>query len=212
MNKYANFFDAEGYKNGDVVSLFMENGIDFFAIWLGLSKVSRDSPFGLIKSASFSWTRGYVYFWIWRSGPRDKCNFPETTVSENFHLSDRRRLGLYQFKSQIGAPGPFHPGSQLQVHPYLARPPAKWVTLFFVLWPLYDIFSIILGNYSTKCEVLALNSVFDAGLLPRGEQTVFLNAGESKEHRILEAELANVSDTEPRDRGIHFQSELDLFY
>ena len=54
MNKYANFFDAEGYKNGDVVSLFMENGIDFFARWLGLSEVSRDSPFGLRKSASFS--------------------------------------------------------------------------------------------------------------------------------------------------------------
>lgn len=83
---------------------------------------------------------------------------------------------------------------------------------FFVLRPLYDIFSIILGNYSAKYEGLDLNSVFDAGLLPRGEQTVFLNAGESKEHRILEAELANVSDTEPRDRGIHFQSELDLFY
>ena len=39
MNKYANYFEAEGYKVGDVVSLFMENSIDFFAIWLGLSKV-----------------------------------------------------------------------------------------------------------------------------------------------------------------------------
>uniref|UniRef100_A0A1I7XV00 Long-chain-fatty-acid--CoA ligase n=1 Tax=Heterorhabditis bacteriophora TaxID=37862 RepID=A0A1I7XV00_HETBA len=45
MNKYANFFEAEGYKNGDVVSLFMENGIDFFAIWLGLSKIGVISAF-----------------------------------------------------------------------------------------------------------------------------------------------------------------------
>ena len=29
-----------GYKSGDVVALFMENNIDFFALWLGLSKVT----------------------------------------------------------------------------------------------------------------------------------------------------------------------------
>ncbi|VDK67302.1 unnamed protein product [Cylicostephanus goldi] len=49
LNKYANYFDVShlfmclsqslGYKKGDVVSIFMENGIDFFAVWLGLSKV-----------------------------------------------------------------------------------------------------------------------------------------------------------------------------
>lgn len=30
---------TQGYKHGDVVALFMENNIDFFALWLGLSKV-----------------------------------------------------------------------------------------------------------------------------------------------------------------------------
>jgi len=38
-NKYANFFKSRGYKKGDVVALFVENSPEFFAIWLGLSKL-----------------------------------------------------------------------------------------------------------------------------------------------------------------------------
>lgn len=45
MNKYANYFAAQGYKHGDVVALFMENNIDFFALWLGLSKIGVVSAF-----------------------------------------------------------------------------------------------------------------------------------------------------------------------
>ncbi|GMS94741.1 hypothetical protein PENTCL1PPCAC_16916, partial [Pristionchus entomophagus] len=45
MNKYANYFKAEGYKYGDVVALFMENNIDFIAVWLGLSKIGVVSAF-----------------------------------------------------------------------------------------------------------------------------------------------------------------------
>ncbi|VDM52859.1 unnamed protein product [Angiostrongylus costaricensis] len=44
-NKYANYFHKIGYEKGDVVSLFMENCIDFFAIWLGLSKIGVISSF-----------------------------------------------------------------------------------------------------------------------------------------------------------------------
>ncbi|KAK6034336.1 hypothetical protein COOONC_28157, partial [Cooperia oncophora] len=39
-NKYANYFASLGYKKGDIVALYMENCIDFFALWLGLSKVT----------------------------------------------------------------------------------------------------------------------------------------------------------------------------
>ncbi|GMR46666.1 hypothetical protein PMAYCL1PPCAC_16861, partial [Pristionchus mayeri] len=45
MNKYANYFASQGYKHGDVVALFMENNIDFIAIWLGLSKIGVISAF-----------------------------------------------------------------------------------------------------------------------------------------------------------------------
>ncbi|PAV84489.1 hypothetical protein WR25_18296 [Diploscapter pachys] len=45
MNRYANYFLKQGYKKGDVISLFMENGIDFFALWLGLSKIGVVSAF-----------------------------------------------------------------------------------------------------------------------------------------------------------------------
>ncbi|WKY14165.1 hypothetical protein Q1695_000036 [Nippostrongylus brasiliensis] len=45
MNKYANYFDKLGYKKGEVVSLYMENSIDFFALWLGLSKIGVISAF-----------------------------------------------------------------------------------------------------------------------------------------------------------------------
>uniref|UniRef100_A0A1I8B9W8 Long-chain-fatty-acid--CoA ligase n=1 Tax=Meloidogyne hapla TaxID=6305 RepID=A0A1I8B9W8_MELHA len=40
-NKFANFFQKchIGFESGDVISLFMENGIDFFAAWFGLSKI-----------------------------------------------------------------------------------------------------------------------------------------------------------------------------
>ncbi|KAK6029656.1 hypothetical protein OSTOST_04230, partial [Ostertagia ostertagi] len=34
-----------GYKKGDVVALYMENCIDFFALWLGLSKIGVVSAF-----------------------------------------------------------------------------------------------------------------------------------------------------------------------
>ncbi|EYB87131.1 hypothetical protein Y032_0268g804 [Ancylostoma ceylanicum] len=46
MNKYANYYDSLGYRKGDVVALFMENSIDFFALWLGLSK-GLDAQFRL---------------------------------------------------------------------------------------------------------------------------------------------------------------------
>ncbi|CAI5454641.1 unnamed protein product [Caenorhabditis angaria] len=45
MNKYANLYKSEGYRVGDVVALFMENSIDFFAIWLGFSKIGVVSAF-----------------------------------------------------------------------------------------------------------------------------------------------------------------------
>ncbi|EFO22528.2 AMP-binding enzyme family protein [Loa loa] len=38
-NQYANYFQSQGYKNGDVIALFLENCADFPAIWLGLSKI-----------------------------------------------------------------------------------------------------------------------------------------------------------------------------
>ncbi|KAI6217580.1 Fatty Acid CoA Synthetase family [Aphelenchoides fujianensis] len=38
-NKYANFFHQKGFRRGDVIALFMENSADFFALWLGLSKL-----------------------------------------------------------------------------------------------------------------------------------------------------------------------------
>ncbi|CAJ0575140.1 unnamed protein product, partial [Mesorhabditis spiculigera] len=44
-NQYANYFETKGYNNGDVISLFLENSIDFFAVWLGLSKIGVVSAF-----------------------------------------------------------------------------------------------------------------------------------------------------------------------
>lgn len=38
-NKYANLFKTFDYKKDDVLALFMENGIEFFSAWLGLSKL-----------------------------------------------------------------------------------------------------------------------------------------------------------------------------
>uniref|UniRef100_A0AC34F409 Uncharacterized protein n=1 Tax=Panagrolaimus sp. ES5 TaxID=591445 RepID=A0AC34F409_9BILA len=38
-NKYANYFKSQGYKKDDVVALFIENSPEFFALWLGLSKI-----------------------------------------------------------------------------------------------------------------------------------------------------------------------------
>uniref|UniRef100_A0A915DDR9 Very long-chain fatty acid transport protein n=1 Tax=Ditylenchus dipsaci TaxID=166011 RepID=A0A915DDR9_9BILA len=38
-NKYANFFKSRDYQKDQVVALFLENGIEFFAIWMGLSKL-----------------------------------------------------------------------------------------------------------------------------------------------------------------------------
>ncbi|KAI6232036.1 hypothetical protein M3Y95_00444500 [Aphelenchoides besseyi] len=38
-NRYANYFHEQGFRRGDVVALFMENNADFFALWLGLSKL-----------------------------------------------------------------------------------------------------------------------------------------------------------------------------
>ncbi|KAK0397812.1 hypothetical protein QR680_002281 [Steinernema hermaphroditum] len=38
-NKIANYFQSLGYRKGDTVALFMENGIDFVAVWMGLAKL-----------------------------------------------------------------------------------------------------------------------------------------------------------------------------
>ncbi|VDD92234.1 unnamed protein product [Enterobius vermicularis] len=38
-NQYANFFQSEQHDSGDVVALFLENGADFVALWVGLSKI-----------------------------------------------------------------------------------------------------------------------------------------------------------------------------
>lgn len=38
-NQYAHFFQSEQHTSGDIVSLFLENGADFVAVWLGLSKI-----------------------------------------------------------------------------------------------------------------------------------------------------------------------------
>ncbi|VDO77266.1 unnamed protein product [Haemonchus placei] len=38
-NRYANFFQEQGFRAGDVVALFMENSVDFVAAWVGLSKL-----------------------------------------------------------------------------------------------------------------------------------------------------------------------------
>uniref|UniRef100_A0AC35TKV8 USP domain-containing protein n=1 Tax=Rhabditophanes sp. KR3021 TaxID=114890 RepID=A0AC35TKV8_9BILA len=38
-NQYANFFDSIGYKKGDVVALYSENSANYFAFWLGMSKI-----------------------------------------------------------------------------------------------------------------------------------------------------------------------------
>lgn len=34
-----NILQSQGYKNGDVIALFLENCADFPVIWLGLSKI-----------------------------------------------------------------------------------------------------------------------------------------------------------------------------
>lgn len=47
---------TQGYKHGDVVALFMENNIDFFALWLGLSKVGEYGKRG--RSISERYGRG----------------------------------------------------------------------------------------------------------------------------------------------------------
>ena len=39
INKIANIFQEAGYQKGDVVGLLMENCIEYFPIWLGLSKI-----------------------------------------------------------------------------------------------------------------------------------------------------------------------------
>ncbi|KAI6226467.1 Long-chain fatty acid transport protein 4 [Aphelenchoides fujianensis] len=38
-NRFAHYFQRNGYKKGDVVALFMENSIEFVACWIGLSKL-----------------------------------------------------------------------------------------------------------------------------------------------------------------------------
>ncbi|CAJ0602760.1 unnamed protein product [Cylicocyclus nassatus] len=38
-NRYANFFQGQGFRAGDVVALFMENSVDFVAAWMGLAKI-----------------------------------------------------------------------------------------------------------------------------------------------------------------------------
>ncbi|KAK6059914.1 hypothetical protein COOONC_02433 [Cooperia oncophora] len=38
-NRYANFFQGQNFRAGDVVALFMENTVDFIAAWMGLAKI-----------------------------------------------------------------------------------------------------------------------------------------------------------------------------
>uniref|UniRef100_A0A914NTV9 Long-chain-fatty-acid--CoA ligase n=1 Tax=Meloidogyne incognita TaxID=6306 RepID=A0A914NTV9_MELIC len=38
-NRFANHFRNNGFKRGDVVALFMENGAEFVAAWIGLMKI-----------------------------------------------------------------------------------------------------------------------------------------------------------------------------
>lgn len=38
-NRVANYFHDQGLKKGDVVAIFMNNRVDYVAIWLGLSKL-----------------------------------------------------------------------------------------------------------------------------------------------------------------------------
>ncbi|CAI4223875.1 unnamed protein product [Auanema sp. JU1783] len=38
-NRYANYFQKQGLRAGDVVALFMENSVDFVAAWMGLAKI-----------------------------------------------------------------------------------------------------------------------------------------------------------------------------
>uniref|UniRef100_A0A1I7YHW0 Very long-chain fatty acid transport protein n=1 Tax=Steinernema glaseri TaxID=37863 RepID=A0A1I7YHW0_9BILA len=38
-NRVANYFQSLGYRKGDTVALFMENSIDFVAVWMGLAKI-----------------------------------------------------------------------------------------------------------------------------------------------------------------------------
>ncbi|XP_035706184.1 long-chain fatty acid transport protein 4 isoform X2 [Folsomia candida] len=38
-NKVANYFQAEGYRKGDTVAIFMENCSEYTILWLGLSKI-----------------------------------------------------------------------------------------------------------------------------------------------------------------------------
>uniref|UniRef100_A0A0N5B621 Very long-chain fatty acid transport protein n=1 Tax=Strongyloides papillosus TaxID=174720 RepID=A0A0N5B621_STREA len=38
-NKYANFFLSKGFTKGSVVALYSENSYEFFAFWLGMSKI-----------------------------------------------------------------------------------------------------------------------------------------------------------------------------
>lgn len=43
-NRIANLFQKLGYKNGDIIGLFMENRPEFVATWLGLSKIGVIVP------------------------------------------------------------------------------------------------------------------------------------------------------------------------
>ena len=38
-NRIANYFHENGYRKGDVISIFMENRPEFICLWLGLSKI-----------------------------------------------------------------------------------------------------------------------------------------------------------------------------
>lgn len=43
-NKIATVFKTQGYRKGDVVAVFLENRVEFIAIWLGLSKLGIIVP------------------------------------------------------------------------------------------------------------------------------------------------------------------------
>lgn len=43
-NKIANVFKSQGYKKGNVISLYLENKPEYIGIWLGLSKLGVVIP------------------------------------------------------------------------------------------------------------------------------------------------------------------------
>lgn len=38
-NRLANFFSSEGFNQGDVIALVLENSVEYPCVWIGLSKI-----------------------------------------------------------------------------------------------------------------------------------------------------------------------------